>query len=62
MASLTKADLREIIEDTMGEKISSLQAEISNMKKTMTAQYLNSISKVLEREAKIRIEICGKRD
>jgi len=48
--------MKSILEDVMEEKIGALENEIAGIKSTMTAQYLNSIGRLLEREAKDTID------
>lgn len=56
MSSISKSDMKEMLEDVIDEKIGALEAEIAGIKSTMTAQYLNSIGRLLEREAKDTID------
>ena len=59
MSALSKSEKRELkslFEEVIEEKIGVLEAEISGIKSTMTAQYLSSIGRMLEREAKETIE------
>ena len=56
MSSLSKSDMKSILEEVIEEKMGALESEIAGIKTTMTAQYLNSIGRLLEREAKDTID------
>ncbi|MHA2501307.1 MAG: ArsR/SmtB family transcription factor [Candidatus Kariarchaeaceae archaeon] len=56
MSRSEKEDLKTLFEEVIEEKLGALESEIAGIKSTMTAQYLSSIGRMLEREAKETID------